>query len=358
MHIMGVEDAAARADYAELRKLERALDVLGERMLERARRAQEKDPVARTRVLAEADRIARVAQASQGRLLMMLAQAHRIGAPPGGLGTWISTHLDVTGGTATGIMKQAKALGSVPELAGPLASGKVGPGTINALARTAEAVRHEDEPTRSRELAETLRIARTDGVDKAKRYVQVLKETLTPDRARQSLAKARERSFLRMAETDSGMCRIEGLLDPERATVFRATIDQTVSAFLRARQYDDTELVPEDVQTTEQLQAEALVRFAQNFAHTEPAARDGIRFSPQILYSAPPDPAESAGLAASVYGYMLPRTILSQPGDPAAHLLEYDEEGEPVLLDGAVIDQKFCGASGESGSAHGAGLAG
>ena len=332
-----IEEAGSGGGGRDVTVLSRLLiETLTERVQKLA--ADEGDREAGVRALRDAAQLARTVQACQGLLLTMLAQAQRLGAVPGGLDTWISTHLDVTRGTATGIMKQVKAVGADPQLAGPLSSGRVGAATISALTRTAQAVRHEEEPVRRAALAETLNVARREGAERVKRHVQVLEETVSPGGAGQRLAKPRERSFLRVASTESGMCRIEGLLDPERATVFRAAIDRTVSAFLRARQYDGTELVPEDVRTTEQLQAEALVRMAQNSAAADPPARRG-GFNPQVLYGAPLDPETDAGLAESVYGEMIPCSILPQPGHHTAHLIEYDEHGQPVLLDGRPIDQ-------------------
>ncbi|WP_034264660.1 HNH endonuclease signature motif containing protein [Actinospica robiniae] len=314
------------------------MDELAERMLERAQAAEAKDGKAAEQMLAETAEIGRTSQAYQGRMLTMLAQIQRVGAVPGGLDTWIATHLDVTRGTAIGIARQAKTLGTMPQLAAPLASGTLGPATINALTRTARATRHEDQPTRLHAMTQTLTVARTSGPDAAKRHVRILEETLTPGRAEQDLAMARARSYLRLTPTDSGMCRIEGLLDPERATILRATIDQTVSAFLRARQYDHTALAPDDIVTTEQLQAEALTRLAQTYTTTSPATRDHIPFTSQTLYYTPLNPTTDAGLTETVYGDLLPRTILPPPGTPGTHLIEYDEDGQPVRLDGQPLD--------------------
>lgn len=304
------------------------LDALTDRMLDRAK-AEETD------ALGLAMELGRHWQSTQGRLLLALGSAQQAGVP-GGLDAWIARNLDVTPGSAIGMMRQAKTLGTIPELAKPLASGAVGPGTISALARTARAVRHEPEPERARALAETLQVAQTRGAEHAKRHVQVLEETVSPGKAGQHLAEARQRSFLRVDQTESGMCRIEGLLDPERGTVFRATLDQTVAAFLRARQYDNTELVPEDVRTTEQLQAEALTWMAKNF--TADPARE-LAFSPATLYTAPLDPQKDAGLAETVYGIMVPRTILPPPGHASARLLHHTG-GQPLLLDGRNVDPK------------------
>jgi hypothetical protein len=289
-------------------------------------------------VLELAEVVARAYMGSQGLLLMALARARQRGKVRGGADAWVASHLDVLRGTALGIAKQAKVLGAVPELSASLASGKIGVGTITALTHTAQAVRHEDTETQSAALAETLKIAQEQGPERAKRHVQVLQETLTPGKAGQDLAKARERSFLRIRPTDSGMVWVEGLLDPVRATVVRAVLDQSVAAILRARQYDGTELVAQDVYSTEQVQAEVLVWMAQYFAQAGSAGR-GLDFTLPTLYSAPLDDGQDAGLAESAYGDMVDRRILPQPGTEGARLLEHDENGQPVLLDHKPLDQ-------------------
>ena len=134
------------------------------------------------------------------------------------------------------------------------------------------------------------------------------------------------------------MYRIEALLDPERAGEFRAVLDQTVAAWLRTRQYDHTEQAGEDIHTVEQLQAHALVRFAQVFAAADSKQR-GAQFTPGTVYHAPLDPAADAGLVENVYGDQLPRTVLAPLGDPAVHLIHHDEAGQPVLLDGERLDR-------------------
>ena len=90
-------------------------------------------------------------------------------------------------------------------------------------------------------------------------------------------------------------------------------------------------LVPEDVVTIEQLQAEALVRMAQYFGQAGSATR-GLDFTLPTLYTAPLDPDEDAGLAESVYGDMLDRRLLPRPRSSGTLLLEHARE--PVELSG------------------------
>jgi hypothetical protein len=187
-------------------------------------------------------------------------------------------------------------------------------------------------------LTKTLELATAGSVTEANRHVRILEETLDPGRAEKLLAQQRQRSFLRMTDCENGMVRLEALLDPERATTLCAAIDVTVSAWLRARQYDKTEPVPEDVANIEQLQAQALTRFAEVFLAATPAQR-GVAFTSPVIYAAPLDPTENAGLADSIHGRIIPRTRLAPVEDPAAHLLKYNDNGQPVLLDGEFLDQ-------------------
>jgi hypothetical protein len=59
-----------------------------------------------------------------------------------------------------------------------------------------------------------------------------------------------------------------------------------------------------------------------------------------VLFSAPLNPTGEgdAGFAETVYGDMVPRAALPQPGDAGTHLLEHGQHGQPVRLDGAKID--------------------
>jgi len=59
------------------------------------------------------------------------------------------------------------------------------------------------------------------------------------------------------------MVRIDVLLDARRGTLMRAALDHLVSGWIRTRQYDDIEQLPEDVVTVEQMGAQALVRLAE-----------------------------------------------------------------------------------------------
>jgi hypothetical protein len=187
-------------------------------------------------------------------------------------------------------------------------------------------------------LTAALALSAGQGVGAANKQVRVLEETVDPGRAERLLDKQRSRSFLRMVECEGGMYRIEALLDPQRAGEFRAVLDQTVAAWLRARQYDHAEHAGEDIYSVEQLQAHALVRFAEVFAAAD-AKQRGAQFTPGTVYHAPLDPNADAGLTENVYGDQLPRTVLAPLGNPATHLIHHDREGRPILLDGERLDQ-------------------
>jgi hypothetical protein len=267
----------------------------------------------------------------------LLGQVDRVKVAPGGVKAWVATHLDVSDGRARGIAQHARRIGAIPELAEPLASGRIGADTVAVLARTAKAVADTGHDTTTA-LTTALDTARTQGVAAARKHVRTLEHTLDPQSTADLTTRQRARSFLRVVELEDGLCRFEVLLDAVRATVLRNAIDQQAADWIRQAQYDHQQPLPEDVRTVEQINAHALVRLAEVYLTAPPAAR-GARFTPTMLFSAPLNPTgEDNVLAETVYGDLVPRDALPQPGDAGTHLLEHDQHGQPVRLDGAEID--------------------
>jgi len=264
--------------------------------------------------------------------VQVLARADGAGTRKGVLKPWIATHLDVSDSKARGIAEAARRIGRVPELAEPLSSGRVGADTIRALTRTAKAVEGTGQEITAT-LTGMLEISERDGVAAANRGIRELEHALDPSSSQDLLAKQRARSFVRVIELEDGRCRIEALLDPIRATILRSAIDQMCSAWIREGQYDGTDSLPDDVRSTEQIAAHALVRMAEVFLMADSKTR-GVKFTPQILFTTPLNEAQD-GLARTAYETLVPRAGL---GEVAAHLLEHDRDGEPVLLDGVRIN--------------------
>ena len=256
--------------------------------------AADRDSAALTLLVAE--EIGRSGQAREGALIRTLAHADRVNANRAGLAPWINTHLDVTDGRARGLAQSAREIGHLPELAEPLSSGRIGAGTIRTLTRAARAVKGTDQDLRQT-LAETLDTATDKGVGAANRQIRILEETIEPGRAADRLARQRTRTFLRVLECEEGMCRIEALLDDASATTVRAALDAHVSAALRARQYDGQK-IPAGTESIEQLQAHALVRFAEVYLAATPEQR-GAAFTAPTLYTTALDAKNDAGLAES-----------------------------------------------------------
>lgn len=298
-----------------------------------ARTIDPNDHEATDLLLEVAQVVGRCEQARHGQLIQLLAQADRVRASKGGLAPWITTHLDVTAGRSRAIAQSARRIGHLPVLARPLSSGGVGAETVRALTCAARAVEHTDRD-QGAVLAATLELAASEGVGAANRQVRELEEAIDPGHGEEVLARQRKRSFARIVETENGMCRIEALLDPVRATTVRAAIDQQAAAWIRARQFDATDPLPEDVRSTEQIQAQALTRLAEVFFTADPAQREAA-FTPATLYYAPLH--DEIGLAESAYGVLVPRSVLAPVGDAAARLIEH-RQGAPVLLDGQPID--------------------
>jgi len=286
-------------------------------------------------LLEVAEVVGRCGQARDGQLVQLLAQADRVGVPRAGLQAWVSTHLDVTRGKARAMAEAARTVGAVPELAAPLSSGEVGADTIRALTRTAQAVDGTGRETITA-MAETLTIASRDGVAAANRHVRILEHTVGPGSPEEVLARQRVKSYARVSEVEGGMCRVDVLLDPVRGTTLRAAIDVLTAAWIRERQYDKADPLPVDVRSTGQINAHALVRLAEVFLTATPEQR-GARLTPPTLYYLPLDPAHGDRFAESVYGTLVPRTVVAPPGHPAAHIIHVEGD-HPVLLDGARID--------------------
>jgi hypothetical protein len=302
-------------------------------ILEEAQGFEAGDRVGAEAVFAVAKVLGLSEQGAHGQLVQALAQADRMMARKGVLKPWIATQLDVTDSKARGIAEAVTRIGAIPELAEPLSSGRIGADTIRALSRTAKAI-DGTEKDMATALTEMLQVAERDGVSAVNREIRKLEHHLDPGSSEELMARQRARSFVRFIELEDGRCRVEGLLDPERAVIVRGAIDQEVSAVIRERQYDGADVAPKDVRTTEQINAHALVRLAEVFLSADAQAR-GANFTPQILFTARLD---QDGLADTVYGTQIPASVLPKPGEAGTHLLHLDQDGEPVLLDGVKID--------------------
>ena len=285
-------------------------------------------------VLEAAEVVGRCEQARHGQLIQLLGQVERVRAHRAGVKAWVATHLDVSEGKARGIAQAAKRIGALPELAESLSSGQIGADTVRALSRTVKAIEGSGHD-QGVALAATLETAQSEGVGAANRRVRVLEHTIDPGSSEERLVKQRAKSFARVIELEDGMCRFDILLDPIRATTVRAALDQTAADWIRQRQFDGVDPIPADVRSTEQIYAQAVVRFAEVFLDASPEQR-GAQFTTSVLYTTPLDGDE---LAVSVYGTLVPRTAITQPTDPNAHLL-HTRNDQPVLLDGEEIDRE------------------
>jgi hypothetical protein len=279
-----------RERFAAIVAAQAAADRAVVEFLELARDCEAGDHTEAEVVFEVAEAIGRCGQGLDGQLVQALAQADRISARKGVLKPWIATHLDVSDSKARGIAEAARRIGAIPELAESLSSGRVGADTI----RTSDADCEGDRGHRTghhRGLDAVLEVSARDGVSAANREIRELEHALDPGSSQELLAKQRARSFARVIELEDGRCRVEALLDPVRATIVRSAIDQAVSAWIREGQYDGTDPLPEDVRTTEQMNAHALVRMAEVFV-TAPSEVRGVKFTPPMLFTAPLNEAD------------------------------------------------------------------
>ncbi len=310
-----------------LAELDARRDQVVTTILDLARNLDASDREAAAELLETAELIGRGEQAGHGRLILVLAQADRVRAARGGVRAWVAARLDACDGRARGIAESARRIGAIPELAGPLSSGRIGADTVRALTRTAKAVAGTGRDMTAA-LTATLTTAEREGVTAAKKQIQILEHTLDPGRGVELIARQRARSLFRVVELGDGLCRFEAVLDAVRATTLCSAIDLQTADWIRRAQHDHEQPLPADVRSVEQINAQALVRLAEVFHLAPPEVREA-RFSPTVLYFASPDTAETA------YGDLIP---LSTIENPHAHLLEVDGDGQPVALDGAEID--------------------
>lgn len=246
-----------------------------------------------------------VGQAGQGQVTLALAQARRVGVGRVGLVPWVSAHLDVTPGAARAMVESARELGELPELAEPLVSGRVGASTIRALTRTAQAVKKTEQDV-AEAVTETLDVADREGVGVANRHVRILEQCVEePKTAEAQAVKQRQRGFLRVLECGGGAHRIEGLLEAQQATAFKAALDHIVSGWLREGRCGQAQPVLEGVDGLEQMQVQALIHLVEAYA-TADAARSASSSTLPRLYVAHLDESSVAGRAQSAYGLLLP----------------------------------------------------
>jgi len=247
--------------------------------------------------------VGQAGQALQGMLLALVGEGDRLGIARGGIGPWLATVLDLTEGRARALAHDARLLAKLPELEAELCSGRVGPESARALARTVRAVRATDLDAAA-EAVKTLEVTREQGARAGLERARVLEEQVAPGSVEERHARERERSFARLTTTEGQMHRCEILLDPVRGAVFQAAVELQVAEMIRSRQYDATEIVPEDVRTTEQMNAEAVTRLAQVFLDATPEQRRA-HFSLPALAVTIENPATGAA-------------SMKNPGAPAA----------------------------------------
>jgi hypothetical protein len=304
-------------------------------ILTEAREAESVEQGELAGLLELAELVGRGEQGMHGRLIQILAQADRRKASRrGSFSTWLATHLDMSASKARGVDCAAREIGDDPVLTEALCSGVVGSDSVRVLTRASKVAKHSTQ-AKAEILTDVLEVIRREGITAARRRVQILEESVNPGTAEKLLAQQREHSYVRLNQVESGMWRLEALLDPQRATTVCSAIDIYVAAWIRARQYDHTEPVAHDVRTIEQLQAEALTRLAELFHTVDPEQLD-VSFTPMTVYTTELDP-DKTNLVLTNYGQLLPNSAATPLGNPAAHILE-THHGQPVLLDGKPID--------------------
>ncbi|HEY3867779.1 MAG TPA: HNH endonuclease [Actinocrinis sp.] len=324
------------------------------------------DPAVAPEMLLELARaIDGVVRSSHGLLVQVVARMDEVKAVRGGVATWLTAALGYSPGRARGLASDARRLRGLPEVTEQLACGALPVGAERVLARAAQAA-VSTERDAADTVADTLKILQRDGMQAAEREVRYLEHAVQPGKAEQTRTRQRTASFLRLSTCESGMLRLEGLLDIERGTLVRAAIDTLVSTWLRERQYDHAAPVPDDVYSTEQLNAEALFRMAKLLLGASDAQR-AERTAGTVLFYGPepgstaapvqesaaqsdsPDSADAAptpgpalpvvpdGCLETCYGQLVPAAPIVRKST-ALHLT-LTPTGDPLTLNGQPIDQ-------------------
>lgn len=300
---MGGTAARIREQTVTIRMHAQGADAAIGVVLRLAREIDPADEAGEEALLEAVEAIGSVGQANPGQVTLALAQAHRVKAGRRGLVPWVGRHLAVTPGAARGMVESAREIGRLPELAGPLASGRVGASTIRALARTARAVKETDRDVAGA-VTETLDLAGSEGVSAANRHVRKLEKKNEPVGAQPPPGASRQRGFLRIRECEGGMGRIEGMLEPQHAVVFKAALDQTVSTWLREGRCGGTAAEPEDGDGIEQLQALALIHLTEACSASDAVRRQASSTLPR-LYLGHLDESPGIGRPKPAYGLLV-----------------------------------------------------
>lgn len=261
------------------------------------------------------DRMERVAH---GLLLQVLGRMDQHRVVPGGVGPWLTSQLGYSPGRGRNVASDARRLGTVPDMEQMLSSGQLPVGAPRMLARAVHATRGTSQDP-GQAVTDTLTALEDGGVQQAEAQVRALEHAVEPGRPETLRARQRARSFARLHEVGDGMVRLEALLDAERATLVRSGMDILTSSWLRERQYDHTNPLPDDIQNVEQMNAEALTRFAAAFLNASEAQR-AKPYLPGVLYLAPSpelavvqDPAAEADPALGPAPAPAPTSAVSAP---------------------------------------------
>ena len=269
-----MQSVAARVsdEVAAIVGLAREIDVRVGRVLALADEVGVGDGVGVEALLGGAEVVGRMGRGCQGKFAVLLARVVRLRAGRGGLVPFVAGVWDVTPGVARGIVRSVREIGWVPELVGPLVSGRIGGGTIRALTRTAVAVRGTGRDLVGA-LVETLEVSAVRGVGEANRHVRELERGVVSGVVKGSVGLGGRGSFLRLRECGGGVRRVDGVLEPEDAVVLSAALDRVVSGLLGEGGLGDGRVVQGEVVGIEQLRARALIRLAEDSNEADVAAR-------------------------------------------------------------------------------------
>ncbi|HKZ06365.1 MAG TPA: DUF222 domain-containing protein [Methylomirabilota bacterium] len=236
---------------------------------------------------------------------------------------WLAWRVGLDLGAARERVRVARALGTLPLMAGALARGELSYAKVRALTRVA---------TRATE-ARLLAIGRTVTAAQVERVVRGWRAG-DPAADRREAKRRYESRAIHVHHDDTGMIVIHGRLDPEAGAVFMRALEAAEDAlYRRSKQAAGVALVPPAAPTLPQQRADALALLAETALHHElDPGSPGERYQ-VVLRVDTPDQAEPVqlGQATLENGVHVSAEMSERLScDASRTVMRYDAEGRIV----------------------------
>jgi hypothetical protein len=219
---------------------------------------------------------------------------------------WLSWSVGMDLGAARERVHVARALGSLPRLAGALARGELSYAKVRALTRVAT------PETEGRLLA----VGRAGTACQVERIVRGWRRVDRLAEARETASRHKRRG-LRVYQDEDGMVVIRGRLTPEAGAVLMQALAAARETLYRRTRSTDTAAIPDydvsaETSSMEQQQADALTLLAESALHRIDPGAPGERY--QVVVHVDAAVFATAAVASPVAVYRSVRVITSVTG--------------------------------------------